>query len=353
MAAEDLGERTEEPTPKKRREAREEGNLAKSTDLASAFLLFFTTILLFVGMGPSLDQLQSLLDSAIGQAGDPAHTGTGPSIIAATRIGLWVLGPLVLAGWVAGYVSHFWQVGWLVTAKPIQPSLSKLNPISGFKRIFGVRGFVKGGLDLGKTAIAFGVAALATWRMHDTILVLPTMPLEMGFALIGQLMAELALQVVAALLVLAVLDYLFQRWKHTKDLRMSKQEVKDELKQTDGDPLVKRRRQQFARQIAMQRISAAIPKADVIVTNPEHISVAIKYDSTSMHAPVVVAMGVELLAMRIRQLATQHNVPIIERKPLARLLHSTTRVGDEVPPDAYAAVAEVLAYVYRLSGHAA
>jgi flagellar biosynthetic protein FlhB len=179
------------------------------------------------------------------------------------------------------------------------------------------------------------------------------MPLQVGFALIGQLMVEMALQVVAALLALAVLDYVFQRWKHTKDIRMSKQEVKDEFKQTDGDPMVKRRRQQFARQIAMQRISAAVPRADVIVTNPEHISVAIKYDADTMHAPVVIAMGADLLAMRIRQIATQHSVPIVERKPLARLLHSTTRVGDEVPPDAYAAVAEVLAYVYRLSGHAA
>lgn len=351
--AEDLGERTEDPTPKKRREARDEGNLAKSTDLASALLLFFVTILLFISVGPSLDRLVGLLYTAIGNAGEPAHTGAAPAFIAAVRIGILVLAPIVIAGWIAGYVSHFWQVGWLVTLKPVQPSLNKLNPISGFKRIFGVRGFVKGGLDLGKTTVAFAVAAFTAWRMHDTLMVLPGMPLQVGFELIGKLMVEMALQVVAALLALAVLDYVFQRWKHTKDIRMSKQEVKDEFKQTDGDPMVKRRRQQFARQIAMQRISAAVPRADVIVTNPEHISVAIKYDADTMHAPVVIAMGADLLAMRIRQIATQHSVPIVERKPLARLLHSTTRVGDEVPPDAYAAVAEVLAYVYRLSGHAA
>lgn len=351
--AEDLGERTEEPTPKKRRTAREEGNLAKSTDLASALLLLFVTILLMVAVGPSLDRLQGLLDSALGHAGDAPKAGSESAIRTATSIGLLVLAPLVIAGWIAGYVSHFWQVGWLVTAKPIQPSLSKLNPISGFKRIFGIRGVVKGGLDLGKTAVAFTVATVAAWRMHDTLLMLPGLPVEVGFAVVGRLMAVLAFQIVAALLLLAVLDYAFQRWKHTKDIRMSKQEVKDEMKQTDGDPLVKRRRQQFARQIAMQRISAAVPKADVIVTNPEHISVAIKYDADSMHAPVVVAMGADLLAMRIRQIAAQHKVPIVERKPLARLLHATTRVGEEVPPDAYAAVAEVLAYVYRLSGHAA
>ena len=192
----------------------------------------------------------------------------GASIITAARIGLVVLAPLVIVGWIAGYVSHFWQVGWMITAKPIEPSLEKLNPISGLKRIFGVRGLVKGGLDLGKTSIAFAVAAWVAWRMHDTLILLPQIPLQMGFVVIGKLMAELAFQIVAALLLLAILDYMFQRWKHSKDLRMSKQEVKDELKQSEGDPQAKRRRQMFARQVAMQRITSAVPTADVIVTIP-------------------------------------------------------------------------------------
>ena len=351
--AEDLGERTEEATPKKRLKAREDGNIAKSTDLASALLLLFVTLLLFVAASPSLDRLQGMVDSLLENAGNPAHEGAGASIITAARIGLVVLAPLVIVGWIAGYVSHFWQVGWMITAKPIEPSLEKLNPISGLKRIFGVRGLVKGGLDLGKTSIAFAVAAWVAWRMHDTLILLPQIPLQMGFVVIGKLMAELAFQIVAALLLLAILDFMFQRWKHSKDLRMSKQEVKDELKQSEGDPQAKRRRQMFARQVAMQRITSAVPTADVIVTNPEHISVAIKYDIDSMHAPIVVAMGVDHLAMRIRQLAVQKGVPIIERKPLARLIHATTRIGEEIPPDAYAAVAEVLAYVYRLNDRAA
>ncbi|MCH2162099.1 MAG: flagellar biosynthesis protein FlhB [Phycisphaerales bacterium] len=351
--AEDLGERTEEATPRKRQKAREEGNVAKSVDLAGALLLLFSTLLLMMAAGPSLDRLQALVDSVLGNAGDPTYQGTAPAIISAVRIGLLVLVPLVVAGWLAAYVSHFWQVGWLITTKPLEPSLGKLNPISGIKRILGVRGLVKGGLDLGKTAIAFGVAALLATRMHDTLLILPGLPLQTGFVVIGRLMAELALMIVAALLVLAILDFIFQRWKHGKDIRMSKQEVKDELKQTEGDPLVKRRRQQFARQIAMQRINAAVPSADVVVTNPEHISVAIRYDAETMEAPVVVAIGADHLAMRIRMLAAQHKIPIVERKPLARLLYATTRVGQSVPPDAYAAVAEVLAYVYRLEGRAA
>ena len=351
--AEDLGERTEEATPRKQKKARDDGNVAKSVDLAGALLLLFSTLLLMVAMGPSLDRLQALVDTVLSNAGDPTQQATAPAIIAAVRIGMFVLVPLILAGWIAAYVSHFWQVGWLITTKPLEPSLNKMNPISGFKRILGVRGLVKGGLDLGKTAIAFGVAALVAARMHDTLLLLPQIPLQAGFVVIGRLMAELALMVVAALLILAILDYLFQRWKHAKDIRMSKQEVKDEFKQTEGDPQVKRRRQQFARQIAMQRINAAVPTADVVVTNPEHISVAIRYDAETMEAPVVVAMGADHLAMRIRMLAAQHQVPIVERKPLARLLYATTQVGQQVPPDAYAAVAEVLAYVYRLEGRAA
>ncbi len=351
--SEDPGERTEDATPKKIQKAREDGNLAKSTDLASAILLLFTTVMLLVMLGPSLNKLEALVSSVLGHAGDPSHEGAAEAIISASHIGLMVLMPLVIAGWIAAYVSHFWQVGWLVSPKSIEPSFNKLNPISGFKRIYGVRALVKGGLDLSKTTIAFAVAALVSWRMHETILVLPGLSLTAGFAVIGRLMLELALEIVAILMVLAIIDYIFQKWKHAKDLRMTKQEVKDEHKQSEGDPQVKRRRQQFARQISMQRIATAVPTADVIVTNPEHISIAIKYDVKTMHAPVIVAVGVDHLAMRIRVLAAQNGVPIIERKPLARLLYKTTRVGEVVPPDAYAAVAEVLAYVYRLSGRAA
>jgi flagellar biosynthetic protein FlhB len=351
--AEDLGDRTEDATPLKIQKAREEGNVAKSVDLAGALLLLFSTLLLMALVGPSLDRLEVLFHGVLGNAGNPFSDGAAPAMVSAAWICMAILVPMILAGWLAAYVAHFWQVGWLITAKPLEPSLNKLNPISGIKRIFGVRGFVKGGLDLGKTIVAFGVAATVAARMHDTLLILPGLPIAVGFGMIGSLMTELALKIVAVLLALAVLDYFFQKWKHAKDLRMSKQELKNEMKDSNGDPQVKGRRQQFARQIAMQRVNASVPSADVIVTNPEHISVAIRYDAETMDAPVVVAMGVEHLAMRIRQIAAQHSIPIVERKPLARLLYATTEVGQQVPPDAYAAVAEVLAYVYRLDGRAA
>jgi flagellar biosynthetic protein FlhB len=212
---------------------------------------------------------------------------------------------------------------------------------------------VKGGLDLGKTTVALGVAGVVSWRMHDVLVVLPEGTAVAGFAVVGRLMLELAAIIALALLVLAILDYAFQRWKHQKDHRMTKQEVRDEYKESEGDPKIKQKRLQMARQMAMQRISKSVPTADVIVTNPEHISVAIKYDETKMNAPVVVAIGVDHLALRIRRIAAQHGIPIVERKPLARLLHRTVKTGDPIPPESYAAVAEVLAFVYRMNGRAA
>ncbi|MDA0294654.1 MAG: EscU/YscU/HrcU family type III secretion system export apparatus switch protein [Planctomycetota bacterium] len=351
--AEDLGEKTEDATPRKILKAREDGRIAKSTDLAGALLLTFVTLLLWGMAAPSIERLGSMLEIILSSSGESTTFGAAKSLEMAGIAAVVVLAPLSVAAWLAAYVGHFWQVGWLVSPKPIEPKLEKLSPLSGFKRIVGVQGLVKGAMDLGKIVIAMGVATVVSWRMHDVLVVLPQGGLMPGFALIGRLMLELALLVALALLILAMLDYIFQKWKHAKDHRMSKQEVKDEHKDSEGDPRVKQRRMQFARQIAMQRINQSVPTADVIVTNPEHISVAIRYDPESMHAPQVVAIGVDHVALRIRQIAATHSIPIVERKPLARLLHGSVKTGDFIPPDAYSAIAEVLAYVYRMNGRAA
>ena len=351
--AEDLGEKTEDPTPRKLQKARDEGQIAKSTDMASAMTLAAVTLILWVFATPSLDRLGRLLRGSLENAGRDVSDGHGSMIANAAEVGLVVLVPLIIAAWIAAYLSHLWQVGFGFRTKPVEPSLEKIDPIKGVKRIIGIQALVKGGMDLGKTTIAMGVAGLVSWRMHDTLVVLPEYTAFQGFAVIGRLMLELAVVIAVALLLLAVLDYIFQKWKHRKDHRMTKKEVRDEHKEMEGDPLVKRRRMQMARQMTMQRIAQSVPTADVVVTNPEHISVAIKYEEGVMNAPVVVAMGVDHLALRIRRIAAQNGVPIVERKPLARLLHRSVEVGDPVPPDAYAAVAEVLAYVYRMNGRAA
>jgi flagellar biosynthetic protein FlhB len=351
--AEDLGDKTEDPTPRKLSKAREEGRIPKSTDLASALLLTCGTLALWLLAGPTLDRLGTLLAFGIERSSESAVHEATTGIRSAAYIGLASLAPLILAGWLAAYLGHLWQVGVVVTPKPLEPKLDKLNPINGIKRLLGVQTLVKGGLDLGKTTIALGVAGIVSWRMHDVLVVLPEGTAAAGFAVVGRLMLELAVIIAIALLLLAILDYAFQRWKHQKDHRMTKQEVRDEYKESEGDPKVKQKRLQMARQMAMQRISKTVPTADVIVTNPEHISVAIKYDEASMHAPVVVAIGVDHLALRIRRIAAQHGIPIVERKPLARLLHRTVKTGDPIPPESYAAVAEVLAFVYRMNGQAA
>jgi flagellar biosynthetic protein FlhB len=171
-----------------------------------------------------------------------------------------------------------------------------------------------------------------------------------AFGAACELVYALAIKLAALLIVLAIIDYAFQRWKHEQDLKMSKQEVKEEMKRMEGDPLVKQRRARVARQLAMQRVAAAVPKADVVVTNPTHFAVALQYDTKSMRAPKVVAKGADFMAMRIRQIAAVHGIPIIERKPLARALYAGVEIGQEIPPEHYAAVAEILAYVYRLAG---
>ncbi len=352
--ADDLGERTEDATPKRRSEAREEGNVARSQDLSSALMLLVATLALWAGSMNMLGQGKLLLQSSLGfeSASTPDATDVGLLMremgLAALRIGV----PVILIAWIGAYLAQFVQVGWLISSKAAQPNFGKLNPLSGFKRIFGISAVVKSSIDVVKVGVVLIVAAMTIAEHAREIVVLPYLASFAGWAAVGNMMLSLALRVLAILLVLGLMDYLYQRWKHSNDLKMTKQQIKDEMKQSEGDPDVKRRRMRIQRQIAMQRISTAVPKADVVVTNPEHISIAIQYDSTQMGAPKVVAKGADFLAMRIRHIAMQHGIPIVERKPLARALYKEVAVNQEIPPAYYKAVAEILAYVYRLAGKA-
>jgi flagellar biosynthesis protein FlhB len=350
--ADELGEKTEEPTPKRRQDAREEGNVAKSQDFTAAILLIAVTLTLAAAAMWMLEQGTIALEYALDPAalGDSLHVDHGWELTAflsthAVRIAL----PLLLIGWMAGVIGVMLQVGWLFTTKAVQPKISKLNPIKGFQRIFGISGLVKVTLDSLKVLIITVVATLTVWQYGDRILVMPYLTVLQCLSEIGWLMFDLALRVLAVLLLLGVLDFIYQKWKNTRDLRMTKQQVKDEMKQSDGDPETKKRRMRMQQEIASQRVASAVPKADVIVTNPEHISIAIQYDPDTMHAPRVVAKGADFLALRIRQIAMMHSIPIIERKPLARALYKDVPVGAEIPPDFYQAVAEILAYVFRMN----
>ncbi len=351
----DLGERTEEPTARKLSEARKQGQVPRSQDLSGAITLF-GGLLIFVVLGSTISAMFiRILRRTLGGeiAADIRST---ESIAAAAKAvaydAIVVVAPIMALAAVVAYLAGFVQVGWLVTAEPIRPKLSKLSPLSGIKRVLGIRALVKTVVNSLKLAVMVAVSTLFIVSNLDAIAALPKLTPQLALIHVLRLIFILAMILAVLLLFIALIDYLYQRWQHTKDLRMSKQEVKDERKTMEGDPLIKGKHRQMAREILMQQIGKAVPEADVIVTNPTHFSVAIRYDPEKMGAPRVTAKGADLIAMRIRQLARQNSVPIIERPPLARALYWGVEVGQEIPLEHYEAVAELLAYVYRIDTRA-
>ncbi|MFO0860169.1 MAG: flagellar biosynthesis protein FlhB [Phycisphaerales bacterium] len=354
--AEELGERTEDPTSRRYSEAREKGQVAKSTDLAAAIdwagvliMLLLLGSLLVKSMG---SVMRRSLEDAGAQGSLVLGNMTSTVLYSAGQSAIAVL-PFFLAFVVITVAAHFAQYGALFTSQPLEPNLDRLNPITGFGRIFSVKGAVRTVLSLLKVLLVTVIAYAVLAPEVPSIMQLPRLSLIGGLYQIWTMMLALAAWLIAVLLVLGVGDYMYQRWMLTQDLKMTKQEVKEERKSMDGDPAVKGRRMQMMRSIAMQRVNQAVPMADVIVTNPTHFSVAIRYAQDEMAAPRVVAKGADFMAMRIRQLAMINNVPIVERPVLARALFYSIDVGQEIPQEHYQAVAEVLAYVYRLEGRAA
>jgi flagellar biosynthetic protein FlhB len=354
--ADDDTEKTEAPTPRRKQEAREEGNIARSQDLTAAATLLATVILLnLFGMhvlSAMRVTVETMLRSELGTNPTRADDITG-MFAYGLRLAVAGAAPLLLS--IAGItlVAAVSQVGFILTGKPLMPQFSRISPLSGLQRLFDARAGVRLVMSLAKVIV---IAAVAVWVVVEElpqILLLTELEIPQLFSGACELVYSLALKLALLLVVLALLDYGFQRWQHDKDLRMSKQEVKEEMKRMEGDPLVKQRRSRVARQLAMQRVGQAVPKADVIVTNPTHFAVALQYDATTMRAPKVVAKGADFLAMHIRQLAAAHGVPIIERKELARALYANVEPGQEVPPEFYNAVAEILAYVYRIGKRSA
>ncbi len=353
--AEDLGERTEDATPRKLREAREEGRIAKSADATSAIILLGATVILGAGLQPMLVSLAAVVERALeGSAlvSDGSTESLNDSMYPSlTQSGLAVL-PLLIAAFAVSILAVLWQTGFIVTTKSLMPKLERLNIAQGFGRLFSVRTLIKTGFDIIKLTLVATMVWFAAIDLLPQITALPELEALACAQAIGAMTYSLAIRLAVALLILGALDYTVQWWKHNQEQRMTKQQVKEEFKESDGDPDVKRRRMQIARQMAMQRLNSSVPRADVIVTNPEHLSVAIQYDAMTMAAPRIVAMGADQVAFRIRQIALKHSIPIMERKPLARALFAACKVGQEVPAEHYKALAEVLAFVYRLKNRA-
>lgn len=349
--AEELGERTELPTGRRRQDARQQGRVARSTDLAASIDLIGGVALLAILGSFGVSGIATLLRRTLQNEtpGVPMSVESiKPLAIQAAIDAAYVAGPALLVMFMIAALGHYLQVGWQVTLEPLKPNFSRLNPVGGLGKFFSLRNLVKTFVNCIKLAI-IGVVAAAIIRKHLSAIVslprLDALPAIYKILLLG---FELAAWLLLLTLIIGIADFMYQRWQHTRDLRMTKQEVKEERRSVDGDPDIKSRRFRMARDIAMQRLQHAVPKADVIVTNPTHFSVALKYDQDSMRAPRVVAKGADEMAFRIRQLAMQSGIPLVERPPLARGLYWSARVGQEIKPEFYEAVAEVLAYVYRL-----
>jgi flagellar biosynthesis protein FlhB len=354
--AEELGERTELPTGHRLSEARHRGQVAKSQDLASAIDLLGGVLLIVLFGGSAVAGMAVLLKRVLeGQVpGNPLNAASLDALL------MWALvqgaklgGPALLAMLAVAVAGNILQVGWLVSSEPLAPKLDRLNPWAGLRRLFNARNLVRTGLNSLKLGLVVLVAVLVVRKDLPAIAALPGLGLAAGMYKIALIGGELVAWLLALFLLLGLADFAYQRWQHTSDLRMTRQEVKDERRNVEGDPDVKARRMRMARDIALQRVRQAVPQADVIVTNPTHFSVALKYDSAKMRAPRVIAKGADELAFRIREIAIASGVPMVERPPLARGLYWGVDVGQEIAPQFYEAVAEVLAYVYRLKGQAA
>lgn len=344
------GEKTEQATPKKRREARKKGQVLKSQELTTAILLLTVFILIH---SFSLTLGRQLTGFATDWLSSIAGRDLNIASVSALAFELvlvfgQVMAPIFLAAILIGVLVNFLQVGAYFQFDLIQPKLERINPLNGLRRMFSTRAVVEMFKSLAKLAIIFGVAFLTIRPLLDRILVLWAMPISAAVAYVENAIFTIGWRVGLALLGLGIFDYAYQRWEYERNLRMTKQEVKDEYKETEGDPLIKSRMRQRARQMAMSRMMQAVPEADVVITNPTHIAVALQYDAKTMTAPTVVAMGQGYIAQKIREIAQEHDIVIVENKPLARALFETAEIGEVIPADLYQAVAEVLAFVYRL-----
>ena len=342
------GEKTEEPTPKKREDARKKGTVAKSQELNTAFVLligFLIVRILWEYIYGNIAEYTIYLYSHLSQS-------TSTEGISELFIGIMILLaktvlPIMFAILIVGLAINVFQVGLMLSAERLEPKLDNLNPINGFGRIFSKRSLV----ELIKSIFKIVVIGYFLYLyLKDQIPLLPQFiffDLAHSLATAADIIFTMAFQVVAVIMVMAAADYAYQCWQTTQDLKMSKQEVKDEYKQMEGDPQIKGKIKQKQRQMAMQRMMQEVPKADVIVTNPTHLAVALSYKK-GMIAPTVVAKGQDLVAERIKQIAREHRILIVENKPVARALYEAVEVGDMVPAELYQAVAEILAYVYRI-----
>lgn len=343
-------EKTEQPTSKKREKVRKDGQVARSNEITTAFLL----ILMFFSIQLFGAEVKARFIEVFQKFVRLFYIEEMNSKIATTL--MWeiakdmflMLWPFFLVAVFVGLVTNLAQVGWLVSWKPLEPKLDNINPLKGVKRVFSMRTVVELIKAIFKIAL-ISILVYNTIRNYDNLSInLYQMDTLSGYKVVFNIVLDLCIRIGWFFIVVAAIDYTYVKLKFEKDIKMTKQEVKDEYKQSEGNPEVKGRIRQKMREAAMRRMMQDLPKADVVITNPTHFAVAIKYDDTADAAPIVVAKGADLIAKNIREKAKEHGIQIMENKSLARTLFYTVEIGDEIPPELYQAVAEILAFVYSL-----
>lgn len=345
------GEKTEKATPKKRKDARKKGQVVKSQDFSSA-ILFLILFLFLIFMAPFM--FKGLLSFFI-QAFEKYilfETVTVDTIMniyvdSISEMAVILL-PVMVVAMVVAMFSNFLQFGFLFTTETMKFDLKKIDPIKGIKKIISLRAIVNLIKSLLKVAFIGTVTGFVIWLNFDDVLSLAFHSPWEALIIVAKLTAMMGIASAIALLLVAILDYIYEKFDYEKKLRMSKQDIKDEYKNTEGDPLIKSKIKQRQREMAMRRMMQEVPKADVVITNPTHFAVALRYDDESMEAPKVVAKGVDFVAQKIKLIAKENDIVMVENRPLARALYDQVEIGEEVPEEFFKAVAEILAYVYRV-----
>ncbi|WP_246157088.1 flagellar biosynthesis protein FlhB [Oceanispirochaeta crateris] len=352
FAAEDEG-RTEEPTEQKIRKAREDGKVAKSSDLVAALVLLFPLLLIAVLSPYMVKTMKSMLEYFlnISLQSDISSDGNIPQAFMGFYLRLTL--PIMGMAFLSALLGNLFQVGFLFTTKPIQPDFSKISPnvLKWAQRvIFSTEGL----FNMGKSLFKIGVITVLAWwnisRKVPEITNLVYASVAEAAGVIASLAFTLMIEAALILLVFSLPDYFFQRQKHRESLKMTRHEIKEEMKQSDGDPMIKSRLRQKMRELLTNQMMQSVPDADVVITNPTHYAVALEYKQDSMTAPRVSAKGMDEVAQRIKTIAREHDIPILENKPLARALHANVEIGDEIPEEYYSVVSGILVKIYEMTG---
>jgi len=347
-------DKTEKATPRRRQKAREEGQVAYSKDLAMAIVFLGVIVMLRLIIPMVYKGMEQMLQffCALPNLGDyREYTALGEYISVTGQDLMWGLVIILLSGVVMAIVTGFAQTkGLVVLKKAFKFDLNKINPIEGFKRLFSLRSVIELLKNLAKLALLGFIGYSFINGIWSVLFLLPDYSIEQSLMFLADSLYQMALRIAMALIVLGFVDFFYQRWELERDIKMSKKEVKDERKDIEGNPEIKRKQRQMMAEMSQRRMMEEVPSATVVVTNPTHLSIAIKFELEKMSAPIVVAKGADNIAFRIREIAKEYDVPLYEDKLLARELYERVEIGEEIPNDMYRAVAEVLAFIFKNSG---